>query len=296
MREVRLLMDGPAQSMFCFAVAFAFLSHQHSRKRRRAACSQNDMETGVPIDLWILLIAAPFLGSFADCVAQRLPVHRPLVAARSQCDHCAVALAPIELVPVVSWIALGGKCRHCLARISPVYAVAELSAAGLALWCAAVVPSWLIWPTAALGWTLLTLALMDFYHLLLADILLLPLLLLGIAVNFGISEAQGVASLGGAVIGYGGAFAIRKIYRLARGRDGLGMGDVKLLAASGAWISWDGLPSVLFIASATALAACLALRLLDLRLSGDERIPFGIFLAIGLWIVWLHGPIRFGFA
>jgi leader peptidase (prepilin peptidase)/N-methyltransferase len=53
---------------------------------------------------------------------------------------------------------------------------------------------------------------------------------------------------------------------------------------------------VLFIASATALAACLALRLLDLRLSGDERIPFGIFLAIGLWIVWLHGPIRFGFA
>jgi len=252
----------------------------------------------VPIQLWILLIAAPFLGSFAECVAQRLPAHRPLVAARSQCDHCAVVLAPIELVPVVSWIALGGKCRHCLARISPVYAIAELSAAGLALWSAAVVPGWLIWPTAALGWTLLTLALMDFHHLLLADILLWPLLLLGIAVNFSISEAQGMASLAGAVIGFVAAFAVRELYRLARGRDGLGLGDVKLLAAAGAWISWDGLPSVLFIASATALAACLVLWSLDLRprLSRDERIPFGIFLAIGLWIVWLHGPIRFGVA
>ena len=254
----------------------------------------------MPIHLWILLTAAPFLGSFAECVAQRLPVHRPLVAARSQCDHCAVVLTPLELVPVVSWIASGGKCRHCLARISPVYAVAELSAAGLALWSAAVVPGWLIWPSVALGWTLLALALMDFHHLLLADILLLPLLLLGIAVSFGISEAQGVASLAGAVIGYGGAFVIREIYRLARGRDGLGLGDVKLLAAAGAWISWDGLPSVLFIASVTALTACLILWSLDLRprlrLSSDARIPFGIFIAIGLWIVWLHGPIRFGFA
>jgi leader peptidase (prepilin peptidase)/N-methyltransferase len=255
---------------------------------------------GVPVHLWILLTAAPFLGSFAECVAQRLPVHRPLVAARSRCDHCAVILAPIELVPVVSWIASGGKCRHCLARISPVYAVAEICAAGLALWCAAMVPGWLIWPTAALGWTLLALALMDFHHLLLADILLFPLLLLGIAVNFGISEAQGVASLAGAVIGYGSAFAVREIYRLVRGRDGLGLGDVKLLAAAGAWISWDGLPSVLFIASATALTTWLVLWRLGLRprlqLSSAERIPFGIFLAIGLWIVWLYGPIRFGVA
>jgi leader peptidase (prepilin peptidase)/N-methyltransferase len=109
-----------------------------------------------------------------------------------------------------------------------------------------------------------------------------------------------VASLAGAAIGYGAAFAVREIYRFARGRNGLGLGDVKLLAAAGAWISWDGLPSVLFIASVTALAACLILWLLDLRprlrLGSDERIPFGIFLAIGLWIVWLHGPIRFGFA
>jgi leader peptidase (prepilin peptidase)/N-methyltransferase len=258
------------------------------------------METGVHIQLWILIIAAPFMGSFADCLAQRLPICRPLIASRSQCDRCAAVLTPIELVPIVSWVVLGGKCRHCLARVSPIYVTAELSAAALTLWSVAVVPGWLIWPTAALGWALLTLALMDFHHFVLADILVLPLLLLGVAVNFSISEAQGIASFTGAAIGYGGALVVREIYRLVRDRDGLGLGDVKLLAAAGAWVSWEGLPSVLFIASSTALAAWLFLWSLKLtpgpHLKCDQRVPFGIFLAIGLWIVWLHGPIRFGLA
>ena len=254
----------------------------------------------VQIQPWILIVAAPFLGSFAECLAQRLPLHRPVVAARSQCDKCAAVLGPLELVPVVSWLALGGKCSHCRTRISPISTVAELSAAALALWAVVVVPGWLVWPTAALGWTLLTLALMDFHHFVLADILVLPLLAIGIVVSFALSEEQGMASVIGAVIGGGGAFAVREIYRRVRGRDGLGLGDVKLLAAAGAWVSWQGLPSVLFIASVSALAVWLALWAFKSRaefpLNGAQRVPFGIFLALGLWIVWLHGPLQFSLA
>jgi leader peptidase (prepilin peptidase)/N-methyltransferase len=176
--------------------------------------------------------------------------------------------------------------------------MAEILAAALAVWAVVVVPGWLVWPTGLLGLTLLSLALMDFHHFVLADVLVLPLLLFGILISFSISTDAGTASVIGSLIGGGGAFALRKIYRLTRGRDGLGLGDVKLLAAAGAWVSWQGLPSVVFIASVTGLAAWLALWAFKSRaqfkLSGTQRVPFGIFLALGLWIVWLHGPIDVG--
>jgi leader peptidase (prepilin peptidase)/N-methyltransferase len=246
----------------------------------------------------MLIIAAPFLGSFVACLAQRLPLKRPIATGRSHCDRCAVALGPLELVPIVSWIALKGKCRHCLGSISSDHVVAEVVAAALAIWAVVVVPGWLVWPTALLGWTLLALALMDFHHFVLADVLVLPLLVAGIGVSFVLSEAQGIASIAGAAIGGGVAFAIREIYSRVRGRIGLGLGDVKLLAAAGAWVSWQGLPSVLLIASVTALIVWLALFAMksgtQFHLSATARVPFGIFLALGLWIVWLHGPIQFG--
>jgi leader peptidase (prepilin peptidase)/N-methyltransferase len=176
--------------------------------------------------------------------------------------------------------------------------MAEIVAAALAVWAVVVVPGWLVWPTGLLGLTLLALALMDFHHFILADILVLPLLVFGILISFSISTDAGTASVIGSLIGGGSAFALRKIYRLTRGRDGLGLGDVKLLATAGAWVSWQGLPSVVFIASVSGLAAWLALWAFKSRtqfkLSATQRVPFGIFLALGLWIVWLHGPINFG--
>jgi len=247
---------------------------------------------------WTLIIGAPFIGSFAGCLAWRLPLNRSVIAERSRCDCCSAPLGPLELVPVVSWIALKGKCRSCLAPISSVHLIAELAAAALAIWTVLVMPGWLVWPTAVLGWTLLALALMDFHHFVLSDILVLPLLALGLLVSFLISWDIGMASVLGALIGGGSALAVRMLYRLVRSRDGLGLGDVKLLTAAGAWVSWQGLPSVVFLASVSALVACLALWAFtsraQLSLNSAQRVPFGIFLAIGLWIVWLHGPILLG--
>jgi len=135
----------------------------------------------------MLIAAAPFMGSFAACVAWRLPLNRAIVVARSQCDCCSATLGPFELVPVVSWVALKGRCRRCFAPISPVHLIAELAATAIAVWAVMVVPGWLVWPTVFLGWTLLALALMDFHHFVLADVLVLPALILGVVVSFAIS-------------------------------------------------------------------------------------------------------------
>jgi leader peptidase (prepilin peptidase)/N-methyltransferase len=243
----------------------------------------------------MLLAVAPLTGSFTECLAQRLPAHRPILLARSQCDGCHTQLGPLELIPVVSWVALRGRCRHCRRPIPVRHLGAELLAAAITVWALLVVPGWLIWPTVILSWVLLALSLMDLYHLVLADVVVLPVLGLGVATSFGLSTDQGFQSLAGAAIGGGAALIITALYRLVRRREGLGLGDVKLLAACGAWVSWSGLPSVVLIASLAA-GVCLALGAARtrwrFRLTQAGRIPAGPFVAFGLWVVWLHAAIQ----
>jgi leader peptidase (prepilin peptidase)/N-methyltransferase len=217
-----------------------------------------------------------------------------MIMTRSQCESCLAVLRPLELIPLASWIALNGKCSHCGAKISVTHPVAELMALALAVWVVLVMDSWIVWPTLFLGWSLLALGLMDLRYLVLADIIVLPVLVVGIATSFAISEAQGIAALAGAGLGGGVSLAIRESYRWLRGRDGLGLGDVKLVTASGAWVAWQGLPSVILIASVLALALALPVAWgQERRRTGELRVPFGAFIAVGLWIVWLHGPIDF---
>lgn len=217
-----------------------------------------------------------------------------MIMTRSQCESCRVVLRPLELIPLASWIALNGRCRRCGAKISVTHPIAELMALALGAWVVLVMDSWIVWPTLFLGWSLLVLVLMDFRYLVLADIIVLPVLVVGIATSFAISEAQGIAALAGAALGGGVSLAIRESYWWLRGRDGLGLGDVKLLAASGAWVAWQGLPSVVLIASVLALAVALPVAWSqEGRRTGELRVPFGAFIAVGLWIVWLYGPIGF---
>jgi leader peptidase (prepilin peptidase)/N-methyltransferase len=93
----------------------------------------------------------------------------------------------------------------------------------------------------------------------------------------------------GAVAGFGGVVLLRFIYEKLRGREGMGLGDAKLLAAAGAWTSWTGLSSILAIAAISALVFALLGR--GHRLALADRIAFGPFLAVGLWLVWLYGPL-----
>jgi leader peptidase (prepilin peptidase) / N-methyltransferase len=100
-----------------------------------------------------------------------------------------------------------------------------------------------------------------------------------------------VDSLIGAASGLTFIIALRYIYRLIRHREGIGLGDAKLLAAAGAWAGWIGLPSVVLIAAVSGLAFAVGLGLAGKGMSATDRVPFGVFLSFGLWVVWLYGPL-----
>jgi len=241
---------------------------------------------------WIWpLIAAPFVGSFLGVLVLRMPVGRPVAFARSACAHCHEKLGPAELIPLVSWVASGGRCRHCDTRLGLFYPGIELAATLVAAWAIMALPPELVWPGCALGWTMLAASLIDFRHLILPDSLVLPLVPAGIALHALIVPDRWPDHVIGAAAGFLGFALIRQIYARLRGREGLGLGDVKLLAAAGAWVGWAGLPSVVFLAAAFVLTGLAAGRLVGRAVDRRAEIPFGPALALAVWLVWLYGPL-----
>jgi leader peptidase (prepilin peptidase) / N-methyltransferase len=237
-----------------------------------------------------VLLAAPFVGSFLCVVIDRLPAGRPLAAGRSRCDACGAPLGAKDLVPVVSWLRQRGRCAYCQAELGSFYPIIELAALAVALSAAWALSGWLLPVSCALGWTLLTLAAIDQRHFLLPDPLTLPLIPAGLAVAFAIDPALLVPHLVGALAGFTAFAAIGMLYRRLRGREGLGLGDAKLLAAAGAWLGWQALPGLVVVAAVCALAVALARALTGDRVSATTRIAFGSYLALAFWLVWLLGP------
>ena len=131
----------------------------------------------------------------------------------------------------------------------------------------------------------------DARHFWLPDWLTLPLLAGGLAVTALFDRPALMDHLIGAAAGFAVLWGIAALYRRTRGRDGLGGGDFRLLAAAGAWTGWMGLPSVLLWASVAGLSLVLARLVLKQPLSGEDRLPFGVFLALGVWMTWLYGPL-----
>jgi leader peptidase (prepilin peptidase)/N-methyltransferase len=202
-----------------------------------------------------------------------------------------VPLAAADLIPLLSWSLLKGECRYCRAPVSWFYPAIELAALGAVLWSAAVFSGLGFWASCVLGWMLLALAVLDLRYFLLPDFLTLPLILAGLLVHAGL-DGQSLTEYGlGAAAGYVFVRLLRFAYRKWRGREGMGLGDAKLLAAAGAWVSWGGLPSVLVLASLSALGVLLVQSWLGKRLDPAQPVPFGAFLCAGLWIVWLYGPL-----
>lgn len=241
--------------------------------------------------LWPLVVS-PFVGSFLAVLVIRLPAGRPWIWARSSCPHCGVVLGVADLVPVVSWLASGGRCRHCQAAVTPFYAAIELGALAIALWAALTAPQDQLWASCVLGWGLLVLAAIDARHFLLPDAITLPLVVAGLGVAFLDEPGDLSQHVAGTVLGIAAFLAIRIAYRRLRGREGLGLGDVKLMGVAGAWLSWDGLPSVVLIAAIASFAWLLARRKAQQPIALDSRLPFGPGLCLGIWIVWLYGPLN----
>jgi leader peptidase (prepilin peptidase)/N-methyltransferase len=237
----------------------------------------------------IALVASPFIGSFLGVVVTRHAQPRSIAAPRSRCDACGHPLAPSDMVPIASWLARRGRCRYCDAAIGWFHPAIEVAAFGVALWAAIVASGWEFGATCLLGWMLLALAIIDWRDFVLPDFLTLPLLAAGLIVTWALDPAELPANLVGAVAGLAFVVLVRIAYQRLRGREGIGLGDAKLLAASGAWVGWSGLPMAVLIASLAGIAACLLRLARGDRVSATDRVPFGAFLCLGTWLAWLYG-------
>jgi leader peptidase (prepilin peptidase)/N-methyltransferase len=240
-----------------------------------------------------LLATAPAVGSFLATTAVRLPQHQNPSRGRSHCPHCAHVLGPRDLVPVLSWLVQRGRCRYCGDRIDPLYPIVEIAALGVAVWAVTRTEGWTAWATCGLGWALLVLAAVDLRHYILPNALTLPLIAAGLGVA-GMTEPSLLGQHAiGAAAGLAAFAVVAWVYRRVRGRDGLGMGDVKLLAAAGAWTSWAGLPGVVLWACISAFAVVLLQAAKGQSLSMQSPIAFGAHLCVGIWLVWMYGPLEF---
>ncbi len=165
----------------------------------------------------------------------------------------------------------------------------ELAALAVAAWAVLAVPTAAVWLSCLLGWTLLTASWIDARTMLLPDVLTLPLLLAGLGATAWLDPDSLPDHALAAALGYGVLFAIARGYRWLRGRDGMGLGDAKLLGALGAWLGLSDLPAVVFVAASLGLAAAGILALRGRRITGVTAIPFGPCLALSGWLVWLYG-------
>ncbi len=240
---------------------------------------------------WSLLMAAPFVGSFLGVIVLRLPEGLPIAWTRSRCDWCAEPLRARDLVPIVGWLAAKGRCRYCNHAIGWFYPGIELAAIAVALSAVLADGGTGAWLDCLLGWWLLALAWIDIRSWLLPDLLTLPLVLAGLAAAAIFDPEQLTDRSLGAALGYLSLLAVAVLYRTLRHREGLGRGDAKLLAAAGAWVGAAALPQVILVAALSGLIAAGCLRLAGIRLGAQSALPFGPFLALATWVLWLCGPI-----
>jgi leader peptidase (prepilin peptidase) / N-methyltransferase len=237
------------------------------------------------------VIIAPFIGSFLGVLVVRLPRGEPIVWDRSRCDHCGHGLALRDLIPIASWLGLGGRCRYCGEPIARLFVGMEIGSVLIVLWAASAGGAPSLWATSILGFFLAVLAVIDFRDGVLPDLLTLPLIPLGLAVCESIDPSALWQHVIGAAVGFLAFAAIRMGYSQLRKQEGLGLGDAKLLAASGAWVSWQGLPSVVLIATLLTLTIILVMRTQGQSITRNQRVPFGPALCLGTWLVWLYGPL-----
>ncbi|WP_334177467.1 A24 family peptidase [Pseudoxanthomonas sp.] len=212
-----------------------------------------------------------------------------IVVERSHCPHCKTALSWYENIPLFSWLVLRGKCRHCKAPISPQYPLVELLTAVLAVasvWRFGF--GWQGFGAALLSCYLVALSGIDLRTRLLPDQLTLPLMWLGLIGSLDNLYMPAKPALLGAIAGYVSLWLVWWLFKQITGKEGMGRGDFKLLAALGAWVGLSGvLPIILFSSLVGAVAGSIWL-----AVKGRDRatpIPFGPYLAIAGWIVFFWG-------
>ncbi len=230
--------------------------------------------------------------------ARNLPEGRfDLMVPRSRCPSCGAMITALQNVPLFSFLVLGGKCASCKAPISKRYPIIE----SLTALVTAVV-AWRFgfgWEAAAaivLTWSLIAISVIDMDNQLIPDSISLPLLWLGLALSL-FHPTEGAerlfiepkSSIIGAMAGYLSLWSIYHLFRLLTGKEGMGYGDFKLLAALGAWLGWQMLPLIIMLSAVVGAIVGLSMIVL-VRHDRNVPIPFGPYLAAAGWIGLLYGP------
>lgn len=214
-----------------------------------------------------------------------------LARPNSTCPHCKSPIKPWHNIPVVSFLWLKGACAKCGARISKRYPIIEAATGLLSVlivWQFGATPQ--AWFGLLFLWSLACLTMIDIDHYLLPDSITLPLLWLGLLVNlFGVYTSLADAVIG-AMAGYMSLWTVYWGFRLLTGKEGMGFGDFKLLAALGAWMGWQMLPLVIILSSFVGAVLGIA----GIVLLGREKtrpLPFGPYLAIAGLVAFLWGDV-----
>ncbi len=263
---------------------------------------------------WVAGAFGLAVGSFLNVVIHRLPVmmerhwqtqcqelmNMPRTASafserfdlatpRSRCPHCGHAITALENIPLVSFLWLRGKCAACHKSISWRYPAIELLSGILSTWVA-----WhfgfnlMALAGLVLTWGLIALAFIDYDHQLLPDDITLPLLWIGLLFNIASVFAPLSSAVIGAVAGYAFLWIVYQLFKLVTGKEGMGYGDFKLLAALGAWLGWQNLPLTILLASFVGAI----IGIFSIIFLGHDRrvaIPFGPFLCVAGWIALMWG-------
>ena len=232
---------------------------------------------------------AEYLGYFNPETQPQQEERYNLMVPRSACPHCGHAITAMENIPLLSWLWLKGRCRECQAPISARYPLVELLTALLSLVVAATFPpGWALLAALLLTWVLVALTFIDLDKMLLPDQLTLPLLWGGLLFNLAGGFVPLADAVIGAMAGYLVLWSLYWAFKLLTGKEGMGYGDFKLLAALGAWLGWQALPIVLLLSS--LVGAIIGISLILLRNHHQNKpIPFGPYLAIAGWIALLWG-------
>lgn len=221
-----------------------------------------------------------------QCAALReeSPGEKPkynLLTPRSACPSCGTMIRAWQNIPVASWLALRGRCAACAASISTRYPLVEVLTAGLSGFAILHFGATLAGLGALLFlWTLIALTFIDFDTQLLPDSLTQPLLWLGLLFNISNTYVNLATAVIGAIAGYLALWSVYWLFKLMTGKDGMGYGDFKLLAAIGAWLGWQILPLTILLSSLVGAVVGIAL-IIFARHGRQVPIPFGPYLAGG---------------
>ncbi len=270
------------------------------------------LSLGLTEFICIAAICGLCVGSFLNVVIHRLPkimeeewrllcdeisgkqfdTEKPAITLshpRSRCPHCGHQITALENIPLISYFfLLKGKCSACKAAISVRYplieAVTALISGATAYYFG---PSWQAVGALLLIWALIALSAIDFDTQLLPDSITLPLVWLGITFNLFNTFTSLESAVIGAMAGYLSLWSISFLFKKLTGRDGMGGGDFKLLAALGAWLGWKLLPSIVLLSSVVGAAVGIAL-IVFTKHGRDTPIPFGPYLAAagGIALFW----------